>query len=124
VEGMGGEEEIVAALEAPSLDEVTGDVGRGYRKFAEQTQSDRQALAACIIGQRKSIAPAQLAMIRAPTIVAVGEKDKVAGSAEALAAIIPGAEAFIVRNRDHMLSTGDKTFKARVLAFLGEHGLS
>lgn len=123
VEGIGGEEEIVAALEAPSLDDVTGDVGRGYRKFAEQTQSDRRALAACIIGQRETIPAGRLATIRAPTLVAVGEKDGVAGSAEGLAALIPGAEAFVIPRRDHMLSTGDKAFKARVLEFLAEHGL-
>lgn len=121
VEGIGGEEEIVVALEAPSLDDVTGDVGRAYRKFAEQTQSDRHALAACIIGQRETIAPELLAAIRAPTLVAVGEKDTVAGSASALARLIPGAEAFVIPKRDHMLATGDKAFKARVLAFLGQH---
>jgi pimeloyl-ACP methyl ester carboxylesterase len=124
VEGVGGEEEIVAALEAPTLEDAVGETGRGYRKFAEQTRSDRHALAACIIGQRKTILPERLAQIRAPTLVAVGEKDKVAGSAAALAALIPGAEAFTIPNRDHMLSTGDKAFKARVLEFLGEHGLS
>jgi pimeloyl-ACP methyl ester carboxylesterase len=124
VEGVGGEEEIVAALEAPTLEDAVGETGRGYRKFAEQTRSDRHALAACIIGQRKTILPERLAQIRAPTLVAVGEKDKVAGSAAALAALIPGAEAFTIPNRDHMLSTGDKAFKARVLEFLGDHGLS
>ena len=124
VEGIGGEEEIVAALEAPTLEQAVGDTGRGYRKFAEQTRSDRHALAACIMGQRETLPPDRLAMIRAPTLIAVGEKDKVAGSAAALAALIPGAEAFTIPNRDHMLSTGDKAFKARVLAFLEERGLS
>ena len=124
VEGIGGEEEIVAALEAPTLEDAVGDAGRGYRKFAEQTRSDRHALAACILGQRETIAAERLAKIRAPTLVAVGEKDKVAGSAPALAALIPDAEAFTIPNRDHMLSTGDKAFKARVLAFLGEQGLA
>lgn len=123
VAGIGGEEEIVEALQAPSLDEVTSDVGRGYRKFAEQTQSDRNALSACIVGQREVIPEALLGTIRAPTLVAVGEKDKVAGSAEQLAALIPGAEVLIIPNRDHMLATGDKTFKAEVLAFLGRYGL-
>lgn len=123
VEGIGGEEEIAAALEAPSLDDVTGDVPRGYRKFAEQTQSDPRALAACIVGQRETIAPDRLATIRAPTLVAVGEKDGVAGSAEGLAGLIPGAEAFVIPRRDHMLSTGDKAYKTRVLEFLAAHGL-
>jgi pimeloyl-ACP methyl ester carboxylesterase len=118
VEGIGGEEEIVAALAAPSLDDAVGDRGRAYRKFAEQTRSDRGALAACIVGQRETILAAELGKIRAPTLIAVGEKDSVAGSAEGLAELIPGADVFIVPKRDHMRATGDKAFKARVLEFL------
>ena len=57
VEGIGGEEEIVAALEAPSLEDAVGETGRAYRKFAEQTRSDRRALAACILGQRETMSP-------------------------------------------------------------------
>ena len=123
VEGMGGEELIVAALEAPSLDEVVGETGRAYRKFAEQTRSDRRALAACILGQRETLSAERLSLIHVPVLVAVGEKDKVAGSPSALAAVIPGAEVLIIPNRDHMLATGDQAYKAGVLDFLGRHGL-
>lgn len=123
VDGIGGEEEIVAALEAPTLDDAVGDAGRGYRKFAEQTRSDRAALAACIIGQRVAIPAEQLATIRAATLVAVGEKDGVAGSAEGLARLIPDSEVLIIPKRDHMLATGDKVFKQGVLDFLHRRGL-
>ncbi len=123
VDGIGGEQEIVAALEAPTLEDAVGETGRAYRKFAEQTRSDRRALAACIMGQRETIPAGQLALIGAPTLIAVGEKDAVAGSAEGLAALIPNAEAFVIPKRDHMLATGDKAFKAAVLAFLDRHGL-
>ena len=54
----------------------------------------------------------------APTLIAVGTEDTVAGSAPALAAIIPGAQAFDIPGRDHMLAVGDKLFKAAVLQFL------
>lgn len=123
VKGIGGEEEIVAALKAPTLEEATGAAGIAYRKFAEQTRSDRHALAACIIGQRAVIPAADVSRIAAPTLVAVGEKDAVAGSAEGLAALISNAQVFIIPNRDHMLATGDRAFKAGVVAFLAEHGL-
>ena len=43
-----------------------------------------------------------------PVLIAIGDKDKVAGSAEGLARLIPGAEVFIIPNRDHMLATGDQ----------------
>ena len=54
----------------------------------------------------------------APTLIAVGTKDTLAGSAQALAAIIPGAQALDIPGRDHMLAVGDKAFKAAVPAFL------
>jgi len=59
-----------------------------------------------------------LGTIHVPTLIAIGDKDGVAGSAEGLAALIPGAEVFVIPNRDHMLATGDKHFKAAVLEFL------
>lgn len=118
VEGMKGEDEIVAALEAPSLDDVTGGAGRAYRKFAEQTGSDTLALAACMRKARQIFTPAQLATIHLPTLIAIGDKDSVAGSAEGLARLIAGAEVFTIPNRDHMLATGDRHYKDAVLAFL------
>ena len=121
VEGIGGEEEIVAALEAPTLEDAVGETGRAYRKFAEQTRSDRHALAACIIGQRERVPADRLRTIRAPTLIAVGTRDKVAGSALRLAELIPGAEVLEIPNRDHMLATGDKTYKTGVLDFLDRH---
>jgi len=121
VEGIGGAEEIVAALEAPTLEQAVGETGRTYRKFADQTRSDRRALAACIVGQRETVPADRLRAIRAPTLVAVGTRDKVAGSAHELARLIPGAEVLDIPNRDHMLATGDKVYKAGVLDFLMRH---
>ncbi len=118
VEGMKGEDAIVAALEAPSLDEVSGEPGRAYRKFAEQTGSDTLALAACMRNARQTFTPEQLATIRIPTLIAIGDRDAVAGSAEGLARLIDGAEVLIIPNRDHMLATGDRHYKDAVLAFL------
>jgi hypothetical protein len=42
----------------------------------------------------------------------------VAGSAAALAALIPGAKALDIPDRDHMLAVGDKAYKTGVLEFL------
>jgi pimeloyl-ACP methyl ester carboxylesterase len=60
--------------------------------------------------------------IAVPLLIAVGENDHVAGSPEGLAALIPGAKAFIIPGRDHMLAVGDPRFKGAVLSFLGEVG--
>ena len=105
-------EPIVRALEAEAGEPISDAVARGYRTFAERTRSDLTALAACMRGQRSGIAAAMLATIRAPVLVAVGSEDEVAGSASALAALIPGAEVLDIVGRDHMLATGDRQFKA------------
>lgn len=118
VEGIGGEDAIVAALEAESVAAVKTAVGRGYRKFAELTKSDLKSLAACMREQRELIPRERLAQLSIPVLVAVGTRDEVAGSAAGLAALIPGAEVLDIPGRDHMLSTGDKAFKAGVLDFL------
>src|SRR5471032_1245260 len=85
VEGVGLPESIADALEAPSLDDVTDPMGRVFRAFAEQTKSDLKALAACIRGSRQTLTSDQVAGIAVPVLVAVGSKDPIAGSAEALA---------------------------------------
>jgi pimeloyl-ACP methyl ester carboxylesterase len=120
VEGVGLPESIADALEAPSIADVTDPTGRMFRAFAEQTKSDLKALAACMRGSRQTLSREQVAGIRVPVMVAVGTKDGVAGSGPALAALIPGARALDVPDRDHMTAVGDKAYKAGVLEFLAE----
>lgn len=118
VEGAGLPETIAEALLAPSPTDITDEMGRTFRAFADQTRSDRRALAACIYGSRRRLDPEALARIAMPTLVAVGTKDAVAGDGHKLAALIPGAQAVDIPNRDHMLAVGDKVFKQAVLEFL------
>ena len=120
VDGVGLPTSIADALEAPTLLDVPDQEGRMFRTFAEQTKSDLRALAACIRGSRQTLTRAQVAGIHAPVLVAIGTKDDVAGSARDLAALIPGAQAFDIPGRDHMLAVGDKTFKQSVLDFLAQ----
>jgi pimeloyl-ACP methyl ester carboxylesterase len=121
VEGVGLPESIAEALEAPSLDDVQDPTGRMFRAFAEQTKSDLRALAACIRGSRQTLTRAQVGAIHAPVLVAVGTKDMVAGSAQALAALIPGARALDIPDRDHMLAVGDKIYKALLTSLTNAH---
>jgi pimeloyl-ACP methyl ester carboxylesterase len=120
VDGVGLPETIAHALEAPSLADVRDEQGRMFRAFAEQSQSDLRALAACIRGSRQTLTAAEAGRIECPVLVAVGTEDPVAGSAHQLAALIHGARALDIPNRDHMLAVGDRAFKAGVLAFLQE----
>ena len=94
--------------------------GHMFRAFAEQTRSDLRALAACLRGSRQTLSRAEVGRIAVPVLVAVGTKDPIAGSPKQLAALIPGAQALAIPDRDHMLAVGDKVFKAGVLEFLAE----
>jgi pimeloyl-ACP methyl ester carboxylesterase len=120
VEGAGLPGSIADALEAPSIDDVTDPQGRTFRAFADQTKSDRMALAACIRGSRQSLSRSDAARIAVPMLIAVGTRDDIAGSPHDLAALIPGSRALDIPGRDHMLSVGDRVFKDAVLRFLAE----
>jgi len=120
VEGVGLPDTIAHALEAASLDEVSDPTAYMFRAFAEQTKSDLRALAACLRGSRQTLSPAEAGRIAVPLMVAVGTEDPIAGSPQALAALIPGAQALAIPGRDHMLAVGDKVFKAKVLEFLAK----
>jgi non-heme chloroperoxidase len=91
-----------------------------FRAFAEQTRSDLHALAACMRGSRQTLSRSDVAKIAVPVMVAVGESDSIAGSPEALAALIPDAKALVIPGRDHMLAVGDRLFKSAVLEFLAQ----
>lgn len=121
ISGLEDSEEIIAALTAESLEHVTGRMGRQFRIFADHNKADRAALAACMVNSREPMPEADVRRIEQPVLVAVGSDDDMAGSAEALAKLLPHGEAFTIERRDHMRATGDKQFKAAALEFLSRH---
>ncbi|MGY3609073.1 MULTISPECIES: alpha/beta fold hydrolase [unclassified Bradyrhizobium] len=120
IEGGGPGENVAVALEAPSLEDVTDPVGRTFRAFADQTRSDRSALAACLRGSRRLMTRQEAADIDVPVLIAVGSNDEIAGSAEALGRVIPQSQVLAIPNRDHMRAVGDKVYKTGVIDFLSQ----
>lgn len=118
VEGVGDWDPIAEALLAPTLDDVTHERGRMFRAFADQTKSDRLALAACIKTSRVLVREEEAARMAMPTLIVIGTKDDIAGSGEELAGLMPNATFVPVDGRDHMLAVGDKVFKKAVVEFL------
>lgn len=118
IHGVGDPQPIASALLAGDVSEVTDPNGRAFRLFADQTRSDRRALAACIMASRDRIPAAELGQLKAPTLVAVGTEDAIAGPAAPLAEVIPGAEVLEIPGRDHMKAVGDRVFKEGVARFL------
>ena len=111
---------IADGLRASSADDVTGEPARRFRLFADQTGSDRIALAACIQSIRAFFTEEELAKIENRALVATGTKDDIAGPPEPFANALAHGEVFHIKDRDHMLAVGDKTYKAAVLEFLAD----
>jgi pimeloyl-ACP methyl ester carboxylesterase len=123
VDGVGDWDPIATALLADDPATIQGRRAQSFRAFADQTRSDRRALAACIEASRALLGEDDVARITQPTLVAVGTKDDIGGAADALAGMMPNATAFDIEGRDHMLAVGDLRFKKRVLQFLADHPL-
>ncbi|NTS29728.1 Pimeloyl-ACP methyl ester carboxylesterase [Phyllobacterium sp. YR620] len=123
VEGAGDWSPIAEALLADDPDSVSHPRGKMFRMFADKTQSDKVALAACVITSKEEISEANMARITQPTLVGVGTKDDIGGDPHRLAALMPRGEAIDIPNRDHMLAVGDKVFKQAVIEFLKRNPL-
>jgi pimeloyl-ACP methyl ester carboxylesterase len=124
VDGVGDWDPIASALLVEDAASVTHPRGKAFRIFADQTKSDRKALAACIAMSRAELSEAELARIAQPTLVAVGTRDDIGGSPAELAGLMPNAQSFAIEGRDHMLAVGDKSFKQGVVGFLKEHPIN
>lgn len=119
IAGVGDPELIARGLEAERLQDIDDRTGRAFRAFADQTGSDRRALAACIRSSRQKISEEDVARIERPALIAVGTKDDIAGSPQKLADLMQNAQVLEIPNRDHMVAVGDKVYKQGVLDFLG-----
>ena len=120
IRGLGGSETIAQGLEADDPTAITDPAARGFRAFAEQTNSDLRALAACMRGSRQAVTEEELAGIACPVMVVAGDADEIAGPVEPLVAAIRDARGLPLPGRDHMKAVGDRLFKQETVAFLAE----
>ena len=89
IEGGGPGENVAEALEAPSLEDVTDPVGRTFRAFADQTRSDRLALAACMRGSRGLMKREEAAGISVPDSYVTHATDDASGYEDYIYASTP-----------------------------------
>lgn len=120
IHGTGDPAPIIKALREEPGVPIKHVAGKAFRDFADQTGSDRLALAACMASARQKIAVEELSTLSVPALVAVGTRDVIAGSAQELADVLPDARAVDIPGRDHMVAVGDKVFKQAALAFFAE----
>ena len=85
-------ERIAAALTAPDKSAIADATARGFRRFAESTGADRQALAAVMRAGMEQ-PPQTLGSLSMPALVICGDKgQRWSARPQALADAIPGAE--------------------------------
>jgi pimeloyl-ACP methyl ester carboxylesterase len=124
--GVGGtllkpERDSKAVTEALLTDDPTSIKNESaalFRRFADLNKQDRKALALCFSKVREPFPVDGLSRITNPVLIIAGETDVSAGDPQDLAALIPGARAFVVPKRDHMKTVGDPQYKKAVLEFL------
>lgn len=109
---------IIDALNAERLEDVRDTVARAFRKFADQTGSDRRALAACLRNSRQPLTASDLATVRCPTLVVCGSEDALAGPVDPLVEVLPHGKGVILDGLDHMKIVGHPSYKEAVLSFL------
>ncbi|HQZ14127.1 MAG TPA: alpha/beta fold hydrolase, partial [Devosia sp.] len=68
ISGLEDSEEIISALTAESLAEVSGRIGRQFRIFADHNKADRAALAACMVNSREPMSEAEVRAITVPVL--------------------------------------------------------
>ncbi|HEY3778623.1 MAG TPA: alpha/beta hydrolase [Rhizomicrobium sp.] len=111
---------IADALLAPDPERLTDPVQKMFRIFAGQRGKDREALAACMRGERRFFTVAELACSTRPALVVCGGNDTVSGPPGPLADALHDARAVTIPGRDHMSAVGDKGTKAAVVEFFKE----
>ncbi len=117
--GPAGSEAIAQALEAGDPKAVADPTARSFRTFAERSGNDLLALAAIQRSTRGGYDAAKLSQPVCAVMVIVGEKDTLVGSADTLAATIPGAR-YVKVPGDHITAFNDPAYRNAVVAFLKE----
>jgi len=117
---------IVDALLAESLNQIKNPIAREFRKFADSSGADLEALAAVMTNyvenpeimftakKNKKI----LRKIRVPVLTVVGSNDILIENKTLIADTIPNACHIQIQGRDHLTTVPDPKFKIFVKAYL------
>ena len=108
------------AMEAASADEISDDMAKRFRLFAEAQGQDLKALAAVSRGLATTPpwTPAVLSQVKNETLIVAGSGDDLAGPPEPLARYFPNAKAKRIPGCGHMDCLTQPMFKAAVMDFL------
>ena len=110
-------EPMARAVEAGSAEAEDPSVARAFAQFASGPGNDRAALAACLRGRRATVASTDLAAVRCPVLVVLGDRD-FAGPPDPLVEALPNATLLTLRGADHFGTPRDFRFLDAALAFV------
>lgn len=116
----GSIEHADAIAHALEIGEPTSDpTAQTFFQFASaRPVNDLKALAACMRGLRPHATSDQLARLRVPILVVVGDHDQLATAAPELIESIPTARLVTIPGRDHMSAVPAGEFKRAAVDFL------
>lgn len=111
---------LVQALEGISGDDASeiDNIARLFVQYADQPGNDRAALTAVMKRPRTPFTAEQLARVRCPVLVVIGDQD-FAGPGEPLASALANARLVTLRKTDHFATTENFDFFDAALDFLG-----
>jgi pimeloyl-ACP methyl ester carboxylesterase len=109
---------MAQAMEAASPGDITDPMLGSFRQFADEQGEDRLALAAFSRARTGSPSREEIAAVSAPTLVAAGARDELAGDPQALSDAIGGAKAVSLMGCDHFNAIPHGLLKATVFDFL------
>ncbi|HVM67375.1 MAG TPA: alpha/beta hydrolase [Acidimicrobiales bacterium] len=107
---------IADALEGTG--EALDPLGRAFVAAAHQPPNDALAMAACLRREQPPLGPAELARVRCPVLVVVGDKDTVAMPPDQLVDALPDARLAMVKGADHLGTMKGFGFLEAALGFL------
>jgi pimeloyl-ACP methyl ester carboxylesterase len=110
-------EPMARAVEAGAAGAEDPTVARAFAQFASGSDNDRAALAACLRGRRAPLTAADLATVRCPVLVVLGDRDFV-GPPDPLVEALPDPTLLTLRGADHFGTPRDFRFIDAALAFV------
>ena len=110
-------EPVARAVETGQAAQEAGPAGAALTHFAMAPGNDRAALAACLRRPRAPLTEAEVAAVRVPVLVVLGERD-FAGPATRLIAALPDARLVALSRTDHFGTPKDFRFVQAALDFV------
>jgi pimeloyl-ACP methyl ester carboxylesterase len=112
-------EAAAAAIETGRPEETGHEAMGAFARFAQAPGNDPAALAACMRRPHQPITEDELAGVKVPVLVVLGDRD-FAGPADRLMGALPAAKLVNLAGADHFGTPKDFRFIDAVVAFLAD----